>query len=888
MIRENPLSYIRQFVPRVFQDVQITASNHRKNAVALRKFQTKCLNYNDCGENEFNKEFVKNVNIILPVKKGQANVERIINFIATFIKYCYEEENHTMNDGNTLSSRFTEFLLRHFLKGIEARDKNIRLRVCQLIGIVISSSETIDDDDLREHLRDELTKRLLDKEHSVRVKAVEACSKLQSEGGDIIEKLLRIMQNDPIADVRRAVLLNIEFKEETISHIFVRARDVDADIRRDVYVRSSGEIRDFRVLSIETREMLLRYGLTDRESQVSKACSNLLSQNWIKHANNDLLELLAGIDVVGSNVAQDALLTIFMKRPDIVQTLKFDESFWENLTVESVFLAQVFCEFNKEYSNKLDEVLPDVTTFALYIQKYINLMKKTTLKVDLVECEFIFGQLLIISKFLDYGDEVGRRSMFTLLREILTFDHAPISHIGSIVEIMKRLSIDERDFVRFMTEILSDIRSDAADVDAGDETDSHDSTLIEGESDQLSFQIENELSVAISNLNIRSVTSDPTLITNVKCLSIARYILESSEGRLRNNPPMQDLLNGFIKPNLQSREPLLRELSIHCLGLSCLLDQQLTDENLVLFIRCAKHEVPGLQNKAIMAIFDILMLYGYSFVVENITQGSQILDLLYGCLHQENPLVQATTVQGIAKLMLSKMIYDKDVLKELVALYFDAETETNIRLRQCLCYFFPAYCHSSVENQRLMLQICVPSLVNLMDEYRQPNSNKMVPPLQIAQQLIDWVDPSKVVKSEQNEETRDYGAHAEIAIDIIKELFIETNKELRKFYCQVLNRLNIDESAGTTRFKKLTLLTGNLKTKKPFADAVSRNAFKRFEDSLLRYYGEAPEPLDDNELEQIKDILDFIRNIQEEVPSGRTSVNRLSTRSRSESVTNFE
>jgi hypothetical protein len=34
-------------------------------------------------------------------------------------------------------------------------------------------------DDLYEHLKDELTKRLLDKEASIRVKAAEACSKLQ-------------------------------------------------------------------------------------------------------------------------------------------------------------------------------------------------------------------------------------------------------------------------------------------------------------------------------------------------------------------------------------------------------------------------------------------------------------------------------------------------------------------------------------------------------------------------------------------------------------------------------------------------------------------------------------------------------------------------------------
>jgi hypothetical protein len=30
---------------------------------------------------------------------------------------------------------------------------------------------------------------------------------------------------------------------------------------------------------------------------------------------------------------------------------------------------------------------------------------------------FIVGQLLLISKFLDYGDELGRRQMLTLLRK---------------------------------------------------------------------------------------------------------------------------------------------------------------------------------------------------------------------------------------------------------------------------------------------------------------------------------------------------------------------------------------------------------------------------------------------------------------------------------------
>ena len=47
-------------------------------------------------------------------------------------------------DNDTLSSRFTEFLLRHLLKGTDAKDKNVRFHVCQLIALIINSIGTIE------------------------------------------------------------------------------------------------------------------------------------------------------------------------------------------------------------------------------------------------------------------------------------------------------------------------------------------------------------------------------------------------------------------------------------------------------------------------------------------------------------------------------------------------------------------------------------------------------------------------------------------------------------------------------------------------------------------------------------------------------------------------
>ena len=96
--QENPISSLSLFVPHIFQGAQESVTNHRKNAVALRKFQLQCSTYNHAdpsisngnnfGENEFNKEFVRVVNKILTEKKGYLAAERVVEFIVMFVDYC--------------------------------------------------------------------------------------------------------------------------------------------------------------------------------------------------------------------------------------------------------------------------------------------------------------------------------------------------------------------------------------------------------------------------------------------------------------------------------------------------------------------------------------------------------------------------------------------------------------------------------------------------------------------------------------------------------------------------------------------------------------------------------------------------------------------------------
>ncbi|CAJ0760928.1 8780_t:CDS:10, partial [Entrophospora sp. SA101] len=439
----NILQNLSNLIPQIFQDCQKTSSTHRKNAINLRKLQLKCSaiapsdpSSDMNGESQFNKEFIRNLNKRVTKKRGQKTAEYIVKFVVSFVTYsqekeeassdgCVNEDPDDYNLENSLSSRFTEYLLRYLLQGVKAKDKVVRYRVCQLISYLINLLRTLDDDLLQ---GDELS------------------------GDEITQKLLEIMQNDSSPEVRRSVLSNLDLTETTLPFILERAKDVDSHCRRSVYQIMEG-IGDFRALSINDREKLLTCGLKDR-----KTCSKMLSTKWLKQVNDDLLQLLNRLDVVRSNIAQEVLLSIFKERPDLLKDLRFEDNIWDELTAEKIFFICVFCEYHKEDANKLDELLPEVTRFAFYLQKYHNCLIEAKSDIEQTNYEFIVTQFLLLAKLLDYGDEIGRRKMHSLLGEILMLPTINENHIDNIIEIIKKISLNEKDFTCSMAEIILNIR----------------------------------------------------------------------------------------------------------------------------------------------------------------------------------------------------------------------------------------------------------------------------------------------------------------------------------------------------------------------------------------------------------------------------------------------
>ncbi len=185
----------------------------------------------------------------------------------------------------TAGTRLTSHLMDSILSTLSAKDKFVRYRSAQLISQIINSLDAIDDD-LFQKLRSGLLKRIRDKEAMVRVQAVLGLSRLAGNavdaeqnsddsdgdvGSGLVDKLLEVLQNDPSADVRRTLMVNLPILPNTLPYLLERARDADSLTRRAVYSRLLPALGDFRHLSLSMREKLLRWGLRDRDDNVQKA-----------------------------------------------------------------------------------------------------------------------------------------------------------------------------------------------------------------------------------------------------------------------------------------------------------------------------------------------------------------------------------------------------------------------------------------------------------------------------------------------------------------------------------------------------------------------------------------------------------------------------------------
>jgi condensin complex subunit 3 len=254
----------------------------------------------------------------------------------------------------------------------------------------------------------------------------------------------------------------------TVPAIFTRTRDIDPAIRKSLLSSILPKLDHPKQLSIAQREQVIRDAIADQEPSVRVAGGKLI-EAWFELTVDEvgegdegimdgLVSFLTLFDVIGGEaIAIDALYSLFTTRPDILEHIAFSgkfhknipasytteessalDEFWNELTPESTLLCRVFIEHcNKCGRNMFLEAasLPVLTSLALYMQETYKTVRDLLqeecaisevveeaeawqqMDDDLVQQTFILGELFKIAVKLDYGDQIGRRKVFTVIRE---------------------------------------------------------------------------------------------------------------------------------------------------------------------------------------------------------------------------------------------------------------------------------------------------------------------------------------------------------------------------------------------------------------------------------------------------------------------------------------
>ncbi|KAJ2617772.1 chromosome condensation complex Condensin, subunit G [Coemansia sp. RSA 1365] len=872
------IASLRSVVPGIFDTAQRSGTGYRKHAVALYKLQLQCHDSDTeglTGEDAFNKEFIRNLNKILGIKKREPSAEKVVKLVATFVQVSYEKDMQALAKNikarhdsagvdvddvfsdqqagkgeeaevDTPSSRFVELLIKYLLQGFQAKEKHTRLRCCQIVAMSVTSLGEIDED-LYFDLIKKLVERIRDKEASIRVHAAIALSKLQSgedsDGGEVSDALLGLMQNDPSAEVRRAVLLNIAKTPMTIPFVLERARDVDPTNRKCLFLKVMPPI-DYHLLSIEDRERLLAAGVNDRDPNVKRACVRMIGESWLTFASQNLLELTSSLDVVDSPAANKVMQSLFAAYPEIPENLQFDQELWETLTPEMSFIIRSTLEYFSERKDteNIDKHLPEVMQLAQLLESFGAKLEAEQSEEMRPDLEFIIHQLLLVARMSDFPDELGRREMLTLMRKMIMVPEIPENNIEAVADIIRKLSINEQDFIRIMVEVVSDVREMAPDVDAG------------------------------STENVRL----EALLVSIKSLIIIKYILQRCFDVLSEGSSMYGLLTECVVPAVQSSESVLQEYGIECLALCCLLDKGLAVDNIMLFVQAVKQGSGELHAKGLAALLDIAFMYGISDLAPSLGTSEEFVELLYAELENPSEKIQATAGEGLAKLLYAHRIPEPgEVLSELLVLYYHPSTAANDALRQCLAYFFPAFSYMSHENQALMQQVAVDSICRLVGVLKQQSSDTQPGATQgqVAQQIVTWSDPrifeaiAAMNSGAGRRISARMGTYSQLAVDALKRMFTES-PATRKVLVQMLNKLALDENTPHTLLQQMFVLTRTLSQQEVFSDMISRNALIRFEMQLLKHL--EVESADDVNLEswledpEMATVFEFISSLDED------------------------
>lgn len=827
-------------VREVFQQAQITVATHRRLFLHLRAVLARAEELDMSVE--FNSICCRMIGLVLPMRKNYKPADRVVSFFSQFSHQLYldEELKHLFPD-------FSDAIFQYIVQGMEAKNVFVRYRVCHLMAHLVHDLPG----DHLEFLRDKLAVRIYDVNVDVRIKAVAAYSAFQNDdGGEMSEagkKIQYIMQNDDRSEMRRHCLLRLEKNKHTEPFIVERARDSDASIRKTLYSKVLPSYDSILTISPANRIRLLQWGLRDRVDEVRDACKSWLIKTWLSDCGDDILSVLDAIDILNSDIGHVVIRTIFDEKPEQLSKVVFSDKFFDELSIPTSLVMRVVFEYYKDSNNSdfIDQNFPMASKFADIVKKFID-ARLTNLKmleeaiknddndemdleglgiVDPLDYDFINLQLLKIAIDYDYSDEFGRSKLYNIFRNTLSnMNEHKFSDelLEALMECLRKLAVNERDFCQVVVEIIYDIKDNIYDeLHLADEKESKSGKQRGGDGDDDNSDSDDsddsEYHSAMNDISKQSMIEanksrqeELNQISKLPVealellLNILKFMLRLMFLPLGDNIPVISMHNNFILPCLNGRtETEIRILALECHGLCGLLDKDVAIGVMVVAaIFVSKSEHPTLIESGIKVMCDLLATHGVSIVQgdrEKSIDTMAVARVFYRTIKNDKiPEAQAVVAEGLYKLFLCNVIDDEELLEMTVLKYFDPMVLKNDKLKQCLEFCIPTYCYARESHQTLLTKIVQDTIRRLFvdwDNIQYLNTkewaNRPTTVKFLIEKLSEWTCPWNLALVSE-EEMKKSPNHVDFGIALLKLMreFDPTRASEKRLFKPMITQLS--------------------------------------------------------------------------------------------------
>ena len=517
---------------------------------------------------------------------------------------------------------------------------------------------------------------------------------------------------------------------------------------------------------------------------------------------------------------------------ELIEKYKRSEKSQRRIAAQLDLLAPEIVEaqeqVNEEKSKRAQQKLQKLTKDASALEEELRaeVMKAKEFETDynefsdvFADLEFVIKQLLLIAKDYDFSDEIGRRRMLQIVRSSLADDNLSSKLLELSLQVLRKISISERDFSSMCAEIINDLQdsyqTSIEDTIIGQmENDSEDSDE-EGANEEESSPDSNQKRRRVERKQA------PDELT-IQCLRLLQQVLELVQEPLSSNYALESLIQSLVKPALDRWDHIqIRALGMKCMGLFCLLDQQLASSYLVVIGKAAANTQGELRVICIKAIVDILSVHGLSVVGRGKEVDSLSLSRLFSKILRlyDDHEAQAVVAEGLCKLFLADILNnfgndekedpkpedneEQKLLTALILSYFHPYNSDNHALKQTLAFCIPVYAFSHPSHQFKLAKVSGDCFFRMFrvdggytrfDNFTTANA--------VMQQIVHWCDPNNLVNLSE-EDILKTPSHVWQAVSMLQALEQDTPRSVKKTIITYLNKLYITEKLGSTVLRAL-------------------------------------------------------------------------------------